>query len=68
MNTKSWIMPGEPSTDFPALRSRVGDMPSLFAGLLVERFAAFSLAYHNLGHITHGLDRLEPLFPQSRKS
>lgn len=43
-------------------QARTGDMPPLLRALLVERFGASSLAYHNLGHILRMLEGLETVF------
>lgn len=45
-----------------AVRDAVSDMPALLRALLVERFAASGLAYHNATHIAHMLDGLERWF------
>lgn len=41
---------------------RTGDMPPLLRALLVERFGASPLAYHNLSHIRHMLDGFAAVF------
>jgi predicted metal-dependent HD superfamily phosphohydrolase len=44
------------------LQNLIGDMPPLLRALLVERFAASPLAYHNVNHIRHMLGELETCF------
>lgn len=44
------------------IRRLTGDMPPLIGALLVERFAASLLAYHNLDHIRHLLEQLQAHF------
>jgi predicted metal-dependent HD superfamily phosphohydrolase len=44
------------------LRNLIDDMPPLLGALLVERFAASPLAYHNINHIKHMLEELDACF------
>jgi predicted metal-dependent HD superfamily phosphohydrolase len=44
------------------VRAAVDDMPALLRAVVIERFAASDLAYHNAAHIAHMLDGLDRWF------
>ncbi|WP_343519176.1 hypothetical protein [Sphingomonas sp.] len=44
------------------VRAAVSDMPPLLRAVVIERFAASDLAYHNASHIAHMLDGLDRWF------